>query len=85
LWSVETNRISGLSLDHEMKPGRLIDRQVAELRAFENLVHERSGAAKEIREILGVAHQLASFHAFTLREYRRQTDHRSRIMHRSRL
>ena len=55
-----------------MKPRRLLDRQVAGLRALENLVDVRGRTVEEIGKILAVTHQSADLHVFTLREHRRQ-------------
>ena len=34
-WNFDVKRPRGVYIDHELKPGRLLNRQVGELRAFE--------------------------------------------------
>src|SRR5262245_29583114 len=65
--------IGGLTIDHQMEFGRLLDRQVAGLCALENLVDERRGATEEIEEVLAIAHQPTSLHVIALWEHGRQT------------
>src|SRR6266702_3998489 len=63
----------GPAIDHELKLRRLLDRQLAWLRAFQNLVHEGSGAAVEILETFAIAHQSPGLGIFALRRDRWQT------------
>src|SRR5262245_28772055 len=65
-------RVGGLAIDHQVEFRRLLDRQVAGLGAFEDLIHIRRGAAEKIGKVLAVAHQPARHHVFPLPEHRRQ-------------
>src|SRR5262249_28440019 len=65
--------VGGLTIDHQVEFGRLLDRQVARLCALENLVDERRGATEEIEEVLAIAHQPTSLHVIALWEHGRQT------------
>src|SRR5438552_5766826 len=53
----EAERARRPEVDDELVLARLLDRQLARLGAFENLVHERSRATIERLEALAVAHQ----------------------------
>src|ERR1700730_13201467 len=65
--------VGGLTIDHQVEFGRLLDRQVAGLCTLENLVDERRGATEKIEEVLAIAHQPTSLHVIALWEHGRQT------------
>jgi len=54
----------------QFKFGRLLNRQVGRLGAFENLVYVRRRAAKIVCEVLAIAHQTTSVHLLAEREHR---------------
>src|SRR5262245_53865414 len=68
----DSERLRCLAVDYEVEPRGLLDRQIAAVGAFENLVHERSRATEEVREVLTVAHQPAGLRVFALGEHRWQ-------------
>jgi len=44
-WNGEAEGLGGLEIDRQLKCGRLLDRQIARLGAFQNAVHIRRGKA----------------------------------------
>src|SRR5262249_118521 len=68
--------VGGLTIDHQVEFGRLLDRQVAGLCTLENLVDKRRGATEEIEEVLAIAHQPTSLHVIALWKHGRQTVHK---------
>src|SRR5438105_2471321 len=65
-------RLGGLAVDGQLRRS-LLDRQLARLRALEDPVHEGSGAAVELGEILTISHQPAGLHEVAFREDRWKT------------
>src|SRR4030095_14785538 len=57
---LDSNRFGGLEVDDELKFRRLLDRQIASLRTFENFGYVISGPAIHQHEIDPVRHQPAS-------------------------
>src|SRR5262249_10588561 len=57
----EPQRLGCLAVDGEEEARRLLHRQIGRLGAFENLVHVKGRAAKEVGGTFAVAHQPASF------------------------
>src|SRR4029453_288044 len=57
-------------VDDQFKFGRLLNRQVGRLGAFENLVYVRRCATKIVYEVLAIAHQTTSVHLLAEREHR---------------
>ena len=47
----EAKRLCGLEVDHQLEPGRLLDRQVGRLFAFDDLVHMGRGARVDRTEV----------------------------------
>src|SRR6185436_15042418 len=56
-----------------MDPGRLLDRQIARIRALENLDRVASGSAVKVDETRAIAHEAARRHEFALAENHRQS------------
>jgi len=50
----------GFKIDHELKPGRLLDRQIGGSGALQDLVDERGSALEILLEQLSVGQQIAS-------------------------
>src|SRR6516165_3094560 len=55
----EAESLGGFEIDHQVEFRRLLDRQVAWLCAFENLVDEGCSTMVEFGNVLAVAHQPA--------------------------
>ena len=58
----ETKRFGGLEIDHQLELGRLLDREVAWLRAFEDFVHVGSGLPVGIENARPVRHETPGLH-----------------------
>src|SRR5437870_10958693 len=69
----QSERISGLAIDHEMESRGLLHWKIAWLRALENLVYKRCGPVEKIGKVLTVTHEAAGNRIFALRKHRRQT------------
>src|SRR3984893_3873761 len=54
---LEAKRPSGREIDGELELGRLLDLEVARLRAAQNLVHILGGAPEQVREVWSVGHE----------------------------
>ncbi len=59
LGNLDAERLRGLEVDGELDRGRLLDRQVAGFRAFEDAVYVARGAAPELEGIGRVGHEAA--------------------------
>src|SRR5215467_15585368 len=68
----ETKRLGGRDVDDELECGRLLDRDIAGLRAVENLVHKLGCATEHIGEVWSVGHETASLDEIAGTEHRRQ-------------
>jgi hypothetical protein len=44
-------------VDHELEPGRLLDRQISRLCPFENLVDKIARATEQIRRVQAIRHE----------------------------
>src|SRR6266852_9935521 len=65
----QSKRIGSLAIEHEMEMRRLLDWNIARLRALENLVDERCGPVVEIGKVLTVTHEAAVNRIFALRKH----------------
>src|SRR5262249_10089101 len=68
----QSEGLRSLEVNHQLELRRLLDGQIAGLRALEDFVHVGGGTPKEIAEIRAVAHEAASLHMVSPREKRRQ-------------
>src|SRR3954467_14867408 len=55
-------RLCGLHVDHQLKPGRLLDRQISRFGALQYFVDVGSGKPSELDEAWRVAHETAGDH-----------------------
>jgi len=58
---VETQRLSGLEVDHELEPGRLLHRQIGWLGALQYLVNKRGSSSEQGRDICTLGQQGSRF------------------------
>src|SRR5262249_19068106 len=77
--NLETERSRGLEIDDKLEFGRLFDRQIAGVGAFENFVDVACGAAKNIAVVWSITDQAASFGKSTIGIHRGQPISRSQI------
>ena len=70
---VEAERLGDREIDDQLEFGRLLDRQVARLRAAQNLVDIVGCAAKQVRNMRAVRHQPCRIDVFAQAEHRRQS------------
>src|SRR5215813_11761230 len=61
----EAERLRGLQVDHELEPGRLLDREVGGLGALEDLVYEAGSLAVQLSEVRPKRYEAARVHVFT--------------------
>src|SRR6185295_20284401 len=71
-WNGEAERLGGLEIDDELEFGRLQDRQIGRLRAFQDLPNIVAGLPIRVRDIRAVADQTASNGEFAELINRRQ-------------
>src|SRR5215471_18382791 len=69
----EANLMRGFQIDDELELGWLLDRKIARLCAFQNLIDINRSAAVEVRQFRRIGHQTAILHVFSPRIYARQT------------
>src|SRR5207245_11236293 len=65
-WNVETERLGGLEIDHQLKLGRLDHWQVGWFGALENFADVDAGLAIPIRKVASVTDQTAGVGVFAL-------------------
>ena len=58
----QAERLGSLEADDELEFCGLLDRQIRGLGAFQNLVHEESGAKPKIITVRRIGHERAGFH-----------------------
>jgi hypothetical protein len=58
-WYVEAKRLGGLEIDHQLERGRLHDRQIGRLGAFEDLAGVKADLTKRGQKAGSVADQAA--------------------------
>src|SRR5215813_12396713 len=73
LWNRQPKCLRGLEVDHQLKLGRLLDWDVAGLRAFQDFVDERRGSPVQIGNTGPIGHETADVHEFSVSIYRRQS------------
>src|SRR6516164_189419 len=61
----EADRLRGLEIDEHLDLSRKLDRQIAGLRALQNLVDERRGVAGPLRLVDAVTHEATGFDSST--------------------
>src|SRR5262245_54311809 len=62
LWNCEAEALRGLEIDHQLKLGRLLDRQISGFSPFQDFVDIEGTAPIKIVVIGAVAHQATSRH-----------------------
>src|SRR2546425_10499175 len=62
----DTDRFRGLQVDHELELSRLLDRQIAGFRAFEDLVDVGRRAVIEIRIVSTIGNQTSGFNELAI-------------------
>ena len=70
---LDAERLGGRKIDHEIEPGRLLDREVGRLRPAQNLVDIVGGAAEQVRKVGSIGHQTFRFDQFPTDVNRRQS------------
>src|SRR5215831_5251346 len=68
----QPERLGGSQVDHELELGRLLDRDVAWLRAAQNLIDILGGAAPQFHIDGSVGYEPSGFDIFALAMHRRQ-------------
>src|SRR6185295_11499268 len=61
----QSDLLRSLEIDDEFKLGRLLDREIRGLCAFENFVYIGGGAAVEFGQVHAVVHETPGFHMFS--------------------
>src|SRR5262249_11269014 len=69
----DSQRLGGLEVDHQLKFGRLLYREIGRLRTLENLVHTDGGAAIVLGDGWSIGHQPPSLYHLSPVIHRRQT------------
>src|SRR5947209_19453972 len=59
IWNGETECLCGFEIDNELELRRLLNRQVARSRTFENPVDVGGGAAEQVIDVCTVRHESA--------------------------
>src|SRR5215471_10786372 len=67
----QTDLLGGFQIDNELKLRRLLNRKIARVGAFENLIHVGSRTAIQIANIHTIAHKRTYIHKFSSVIYRR--------------
>src|SRR5215510_5822345 len=68
----QTERLSGLEVDHQLELRRLLDGQVAGVGTLQNLVHVGSGAPRQVSKVRSIGHQAPDIDILAVWEHRRQ-------------
>src|SRR5262249_54089270 len=61
LWNRQAERLGGCNVDDEIELRRLLDRDVARLRATQNLIDITSGAPEKVQKVRSIGHQTSRF------------------------
>src|SRR5262245_31289894 len=65
-WNLQADLLGRLEIDDELELRRLLDRNIARLGTFQNLVHIRGGAPVQVGNVHAVRHEPPSFYKIAL-------------------